>query len=93
MPTTRKRHTITETDDVEQALAPLRAQGTRVDIAELVIRGAHAKLADLREERDDDERRLALRESFLERTRTGEGLDFEALLEQHERGWTYDARG
>jgi hypothetical protein len=36
-------------------------------------------------------RRLALRESFLERTRTGDGLDFEALLEQH--GWTHGERG
>jgi hypothetical protein len=93
VPTTRKRHTITETDDVEQALAPLRAEGARLDFAELVIRGAQSKLADLQVEREDDARRRALREQFLERTRTGQGIDFEALLGVHERGWIHSVDG
>jgi hypothetical protein len=81
VPTTRKRHTITETEAVERALAPLRAEGERVDFAELVIRGAEAKLS----ERD---RRSALREQFLERTRSASGLDLDAALTVRERGWT-----
>jgi hypothetical protein len=81
VPTTRKRHTITETEAVERALAPLRAKGERVDFAELVIRGAEAKLS----ERD---RRRALREQFLERTRSARGLDLDAALAVREHGWT-----
>jgi hypothetical protein len=92
VPTTRKRHTITETADVEQALAPLREQGAPINLAELVIRGARATLEDQQREQQDDAHRLRLREQFLTRTRTGDGLDFAALLEQHERGWTHGAR-
>jgi hypothetical protein len=45
MPTTRPRHTITETPPVHEALDELRAKlnGDRIDFAELVILGARAK--------------------------------------------------
>jgi len=45
MPTTRPRHTITETPPVHEALEELRAKlnGGPIDMAELVILGAHAK--------------------------------------------------
>lgn len=51
MPTTRPRHTITETPPVEKALDELRAQlgDERIDLGELVVLGARAKTHKLRE--------------------------------------------
>jgi hypothetical protein len=45
VPTTRPRHTITETPPVHEALDELRAKldGDPIDMAELVILGARAK--------------------------------------------------
>lgn len=46
MPTTRPRHTITETPPVQAALDELRAklgEGERIDFAELVTLGAEVK--------------------------------------------------
>lgn len=45
MPTTRPRHTVTETEPVQEALDELRARlgGERIDFAELLILGARAK--------------------------------------------------
>ena len=37
----------------------------------------------------DELLRAELRERFLARTRSGRGVDFEALAEVHERGWTH----
>lgn len=50
MPTTRPRHTITETERVEAALARLRNElrGAHIDFAELVVLGAEEKVARLR---------------------------------------------
>jgi len=49
MPTTRPRHTITETVPVQEALDELRARlgGERIDYAELVVLGARAKAREL----------------------------------------------
>lgn len=94
MPTTRKRHTITETAEIERALRPLR-QWThgRVDLGELVRLGAGVKLEQLQREEANARERAALRERFLERTRTGDGVDFERLREVHERGWAQSIDG
>jgi hypothetical protein len=51
VPTTRPRHTITETPRVQEALDELRAklgEGERIDFAELVALGARAKARRLR---------------------------------------------
>jgi hypothetical protein len=50
VPTKRRRHAITETPPVEEALNDLRGElnGERVDLGELVILGAREKLARLR---------------------------------------------
>lgn len=89
MPTTRKRHSITETDEVESALRSLRERGVRIDFGELVIRGA----ASLREELEVHDaaaaRRRELRRRFLERTREARGFDLDAALEAREQGWTH----
>jgi hypothetical protein len=53
VPTTRPRHTITETPPVQAALDELRSklgEGQRIDFAELVTLGAQAKARCLSEE-------------------------------------------
>lgn len=71
MPTKHKRHAITETPRVKQALDELRAEldGRRPNLAELVVVGAEAELTRLRTE---DRRGRALREDLAKRIRTGE---------------------
>lgn len=64
VPTNRRRHAITETPPVEAALDALRRElGTdQVELGELVVLGAAAKLALIHAERDNDadlRRRLA----------------------------------
>jgi hypothetical protein len=61
VPTTRPRHTITETPPVQEALDALREQlgDQPIDIPDLVIRGAKDKLVELL--RDDPERAARLR--------------------------------
>jgi hypothetical protein len=61
MPTTRPRHTITETPSVQAALDKLRArleEAERIDFAELVMLGAEAKERRLAEQ-DDEARRAS----------------------------------
>jgi hypothetical protein len=51
VPTTRPRHTITETPPVQKALEELRSnldEGERIDFAELVALGARVKARRLR---------------------------------------------
>ena len=63
MPTTRPRHTITETPSVQVALDKLRAKldrAERIDFAELVMLGAEAKARQLAA--DDDAATAAGRE-------------------------------
>lgn len=70
MPTTRPRHTITETPPVQKALDELRAklgQGETIDFAELVTLGARAKA---RRMSDNDAIKRAARERFAEQIRT-----------------------
>lgn len=61
VPTTRRRHRITETAPVKEALDELRAEmrkcpaglrEDRIDFAELVILGARVKTQRLRDERE-----------------------------------------
>lgn len=82
---------VTETDEVAAALGRLRsaAPATRPNLAELVVLGAERKAEQIQSERDDDARRAELRERFLQRTRSGEGVDWDALLNVHERGWAH----
>jgi hypothetical protein len=89
MPTSRKRHSITETDEVASVLDRVRAEtGGILDLPELVRLGGEAKLRELSAARAVDQRRAVLRQRFAERTATAEGIDVEALREVHEQGWT-----
>jgi len=71
MPTKHKRHAITETPRVKQALDPLRTElsAERLDLAELVALGAETKLAQIRTEQDD---RAAGRKRLADMIRNGE---------------------
>ena len=64
MPTKHRRHAITETPRVRAALDELRGElgDERVELGELVILGAHQKVAQLRAQRSataDRRKRLA----------------------------------
>lgn len=92
MPTKRRRHTITETEPVQRALAlarSLEGPGVRDSalLRELIVLGAEAKAARAEGEEADAERRKRLRERFLRRTREGK-IDVEALEEVRRTGWT-----
>jgi len=83
MPTTRPRHTITETPPVQAALDELRArlgEGERVDFAELVTLGAEVKVRRLVDEGEEASR---ARGEIAEWIRTGNGpkVDVEAADE------------
>ena len=87
MPTNRRRHAITETPPVEAALDELRRElgSDRVELGELVILGAGAKLAAIRADREGGataRRRLADRV----RTRAVE-VDADAADEVRSSGW------
>lgn len=88
MPTTRKRHSITETELVQQALEPLRSAGVSIDLPDLVRRGAEELARELAERDAEAGRRAELRRLFLARAQTAEGIDLAAALDVRERGWT-----
>jgi hypothetical protein len=84
MPTTRLRHTVTETPPVQEALDVLRARlnGERIDFAELMILGAEAKARRLSPQGDTDKARRA-RHELAEWIVNGNGptVDIEAAEE------------
>jgi hypothetical protein len=87
MPTTRRRHAITETPPVQAALDELRRElGTdRVELGELVVLGAEAKVAALRSAR---ERNAVLRRDLADRVRARDVLvDVAAADEVRATGW------
>lgn len=83
MPTTRPRHTITETPTVQAALDELRAKlgdSERIDFAELVTLGAQVKARRLSDQ--SEEARRARRE-MIDWILSGNGpkVDLEAAAE------------
>jgi hypothetical protein len=87
MPTQHRRHAITETPPVKAALDELREQlgDARIEFGELVILGAHQKVAQLRAARDET---AALRHTLAERLRRREVLvDRAAADEVRRAGW------
>lgn len=89
MPTRHRRHSITETPRVREALEPLRRQGLKVDLGDLVVLGAEQRLRQMEAEQAEEERRRELRLELVEQLRTGEGLDVAAAYEVRETGWTH----
>jgi hypothetical protein len=90
MPTNRRRHAITETPPVEEALDELRGEldAERIQLGELVILGARAKLAQIRAERGATaERRRRLAERVRSRALP---VDPEAAERVRRSGWARD---
>jgi hypothetical protein len=88
MPTKRRRHAITETPPVQAALDELRGElgSDRVELGELVVLGADAKLAAIRAEREG---RTELRRRLADRVRSGiVPVSLEAAEEVRASGWT-----
>lgn len=87
VPTKRRRHAITETPPVQEALDELRRElrTDRVELPELVILGAREKLARIRTE---GERTLELRRRLAERVRSRElPVETDAADEVRRSGW------
>jgi hypothetical protein len=87
VPTTRRRHAVTETPPVKEALDELRAElgSDKVPMGEIVILGAREKVRALRAERDDV---LAKRRRLTDRIRAREPLGDPVLAEEVRRhGW------
>lgn len=87
VPTKRRRHAITETPPVEAALQELRHElGTdHVELGELVVLGAAAKLALIHAERDSD---AGLRRRLADRVRSRSlPVDVHAAERVRRSGW------
>lgn len=88
MPTTRRRHAITETPPVQEALDELRAAlgSDRVPMGDVVIRGAQSMAAEVREKKSERARRL---NRLADRIRNREGFDVDlaAAEEVRRTGW------
>jgi len=87
MPTTRRRHAITETAPVQAALDNLRRElgSDRVELTELVILGAQEKLERLRAMRGAQ---LGLRQRLAARVRSRRlPTDIKAAEEVRRTGW------
>lgn len=89
MPTTKPRHTITETPEVKQALDEVRAklpEGEKIDYSELLRLGAEVKARRLDAQSKAD--RLAL-DRLIEMVRTRSiPVDLKAAEEVRRSGWT-----
>ena len=78
MPTSHPRHAITETPALAAALEPLRARlgADAPTLAELVMRGAEAKLRELKAQ---DRARAHALETFVDRLCAGPEPDLEEV--------------
>jgi hypothetical protein len=87
IPTRHRRHAITETPPVKAALDELRGElgDARIEFGELVILGAHQKVAQLRAARDDT---AAKRRQLASRIRRRDlPVDGAAADEVRRAGW------
>jgi hypothetical protein len=88
VPTTRRRHAITETPPVQEALDELRAAlGTdRLPLAEALVRGARLMSAEIR---DGADKKAMLRKRAADRIRERRpfNVDLEAAEEVRRTGW------
>jgi len=87
VPTKRRRHAITETPPVQAALDELRAElhSDRLELSELVILGAQAKVARVRAEHDQA---VVLRRRLADRVRSRDlPVDRAAADEVRRSGW------
>ena len=88
MPTKHRRHAITETPRVKEALDPLRQElnAERLDLGELVVLGAEAKLAHLRAERPGERAKLEQLAGMIRNKQLD--VDLAAAEEVRRTGWS-----
>ena len=87
MPTKHRRRAITETPSVQAALEELQSElgDDRIELGELVVLGAGAKLAALRAEREGG---AGLRQRLADRVRARNlPVSIEAAEEVRASGW------
>jgi hypothetical protein len=92
MPTSRHRYTVTETEPIAEAMEKARrllhSDRDNVVLTHLIVRGAEALEREVQAARHDTHRRERLKQRFLRRSASFEGLDPDALLTVREEGWT-----
>lgn len=69
---------ITETPEVEEALAPLRARGVKIDFRRLLVLGAKVQMDEIERDSDDEAERKARQTAAMKRMR--ELVDVDVLL-------------
>jgi hypothetical protein len=87
MPTKYRRRAVTETPPVKAALGRLQLElrSDRVDLGELIVLGAEAKVEALRADGED---RAAKLRRLADRIRARDlGVDLEAAEEVRRKGW------
>jgi len=94
MPTSRRRHAVTETPPVEAALDELRRAlgGARIEMGELVVLGARAKVAELQAQVDELRARANAerRRLLADQVRGGRlPVDRRAATEVRRKGWVH----
>jgi hypothetical protein len=67
---------ITETPDVEEALAPLRARGATIDFRRLVVLGARAQMTEIEQTELDDADVKARQQEALDAIRELVDVDY-----------------
>jgi hypothetical protein len=69
---------ITETPEVEEALAPLRERGVKIDFRRLLVLGAHAQMDQIERDDEDVAEQKARQTAAMKRMR--ELVDVDVLL-------------
>jgi HEAT repeat protein len=69
---------ITETPEVEEALAPLRERGVKIDFRRLLVLGAHAQMDQIEQDDEDVAEQKARQTAAMKRIR--ELVDVDVLL-------------
>jgi hypothetical protein len=69
---------ITETPEVEEALAPLRERGAKIDFRRLLVLGAHAQMDQIEQDDEDVAAQKARQTAAMKRIR--ELVDVDVLL-------------
>lgn len=88
MPTKRRRHTITEVGEVQEALERVRAIDGEPDIRELVVLGAEESVRRSEERVSDERRRAQAKRDLVDFFRHGPAPDLDAAQEVRRHGFS-----
>lgn len=88
VPTKHPRVSVTVTPPLQEARERLRSKGVNPTVAELALAGAHELLAAADARETEEQHRRELRRRLVQRLRSGDALDSDALRDVREHGWT-----